>query len=180
MDCVEAILSRRSIRRYQAESLADDTLETLLRAGMAAPSARNLQPWEFIVVTRRQTLGRMAAVIPYGKMLPQAAVAILICGNTRRSMDESQPLYWVLDCAAAAENILLAAHGLGLGGVWLGVFPRRERMHGMTEVFRLPAHIIPHSVMCLGWPAEEGVIKDKYDPGKVHREAWSERVERSE
>jgi len=178
MECLEAILTRRSIRRFRAEPIPAEKVELLLRAGMAAPSAMNLQPWEFIVVTDRVRLSDMAAIIPYGKMLPQAALAIFICGNLRRAPEQRRELmYWVVDCSAAAQNILLAAHSLQLGGVWLGVFPRQERMRGLAELFQLPSHIQPHSVLALGVPDEEGVVKDKFDPDKIHAAEWSVRPE---
>ncbi|MBN2429914.1 MAG: nitroreductase family protein [Acidobacteria bacterium] len=174
MNCIEAILSRRSIRCFRAEPIPAETVELLLRAGMAAPSAMNLQPWEFIIVTDRVRLTAMAEIIPYGKMLPQAALAVFICGNMRRAPEQRRELmYWVLDCSAAAQNILLAAHGLNLGGVWLGVFPRQERMRGLAELFRLPSHIQPHSVLALGVPDETGAVKEKFDPNKIHEEEWT-------
>jgi nitroreductase len=175
MECIEAIMTRRSIRSYRSEPIPDETLELLLRAAMASPSAMNLQPWEFIIVTDRRRLSAMAEIIPYGKMLPQAAVGILICGNMRRVPEQRRELmYWVLDCSAAAENLLLAAHALDLGGVWLGVFPRQERMQGISRLFELPPHVQPHCVLALGVPDEEGVIKEKFDPEKIHRENWSD------
>jgi len=173
MDCIEAILTRRSIRRFSPEPLDDKTIETLLRAGMAAPTALNMQPWEFILVRDKSRLRAISEIIPYGKMLPDANLGMLICGDMHRSPEQkSELLFWVLDCAAAAQNVLLAAHGLGLGSVWLGVFPRQERMIKISELFRLPPHIQPHCVLALGHPGEDGVVKNKYDPRKIHREEW--------
>jgi len=172
MDCYDAILTRRSIRRFTAEPVGEDLLERLLRAAMAAPSARNMQPWELVVVTAADRRRQLAAIIPNGKMLPEAPLALLLCGNLDRSVDDTRPPYWVVDCAAAAQNVLLAAHSLGLGGVWLGVYPREDRMRGVASVLDLPDTIVPHSLLALGHPAEAGVIKDKFDPHKVHRESW--------
>ncbi len=172
MDCYDAILTRRSIRRFTAESVGEDLLECLLRAAMAAPSARNMQPWELVVITAANRRRQLAEVIPNGKMLPEASLALLLCGNLDRSVDDTRPPYWVVDCAAAAQNVLLAAHSLGLGGVWLGVYPREDRMRGVASVLDLPDTIVPHSLLALGHPAEAGVIKDKFDPHKVHRESW--------
>jgi len=172
MDCYDAILTRRSIRRFTAEPVGEDLLERLLRAAMAAPSARNMQPWELVVITAADRRHQLAAIIPNGKMLPEAPLALLLCGNLERSVDDTRPPYWVVDCAAAAQNVLLAAHSLGLGGVWLGVYPREDRMRGVASVLNLPATIVPHCLLALGHPAEAGVIKDKFDPHKVHWESW--------
>ncbi|HOS99629.1 MAG TPA: nitroreductase family protein [Acidobacteriota bacterium] len=172
MDCYDAILTRRSIRRFTAEPVEEELLERLLRAAMAAPSARNMQPWELVVVTAAVRRRQLAEIIPHGKMLSEAPLALLLCGNLERSVDDTRPPYWVVDCAAAAQNVLLAAHSLGLGGVWLGVFPREDRMQGVAAVLDLPDTIVPHSLLALGHPAEAGVIKDKFDPHKVHRESW--------
>lgn len=174
MDCMEALLTRTSVRKFKDDPVPDSLLDDLLRAAMAAPSARNLQPWEFITVTLRGTLDRLADIIPYGKMLHYAPLGIVVCGNTVRAMAEEgdRPLYWVLDCAAAVENLLLAAHASGLGAVWLGVFPRMERMQAIAELFRLPEAVIPHAVIAAGWPAEDPQPKNKFEPARIHREGW--------
>jgi nitroreductase len=133
---------------------------------MAAPSASNAQPWHFVVVSDRRQLDALAAVLTNGQMLRQAPLAIVVCGEPARSD------YWVQDCSAATENILLAAHALGLGGVWLGVYPRADRVTAVSEVADLPAHIIPLCVLSLGFPAEEKAPADRYNEARVHRERW--------
>lgn len=176
MECLDAIMTRRSIRKFRDEPFGEGLIQSLVMAGMAAPSARNLQPWDFITVTRKSTLEALAEVIPHGKMLPRAALGLVVCGNTERSLDEDKPLFWVIDCAAAAQNVLLAAHAQGLGGVWLGVFPRADRMQGVSTLFGLPGSVVPHSVLAIGYPAEEGLLKIKYDPARVHAEGWQGRT----
>jgi nitroreductase len=166
---LETIRKRRSIRKYQDRPIQDDIIETLLRAAMQAPSARNLQPWEFIVIRDRETLGRIPDYHPYSSMVPEAGAAVLVCGNTVRQVD---PGYIAQDCSAAVENLLLEAVNQGLGAVWLGVFPRKERIDGMVELFDLPPHIIPVALVSLGYPAEDPGFQDRYDPEKVHRERW--------
>ena len=166
---LEAIRKRRSIRKYRHGEIPEETIEALLRSAMQAPSARNLQPWEFIVVRDRDTLGKIPDYHPYSSMVPGAGAAILVCGNTERQKD---PGYIAQDCSAAVQNLLLEAVEQGLGAVWLGVFPRKERIDGMTELFGLPRHIIPVALISVGHPAEEPEYQDRFDAGKVHMEKW--------
>lgn len=169
MEVEEAILTRRSVRKYQGRPVPEEKIRRLLQAAMAAPSAGNSQPWHFVVITDRQTLAELARINPYAAMAAEAPVAILICGDTTV---ERYAGYWVVDCAAAAENLLLAAHGLGLGAVWTGVYPRSERMEGLQRLLRLPAHIMPHSLIPLGFPAEKPPREDRYQADRVHRNCW--------
>ena len=120
MDAMTTIMTRRSIRAYEAEPVSPELVETLLRAAMAAPSAGNQQPWRFVVIAERATLDRLAATSPYAGPLLRASLAVVVCGET---LGERHPGYWVEDCSAAMENLLLAAHALGLGAVWLGYHP---------------------------------------------------------
>ena len=167
MDTLQAILSRRSIRKYTPQAPSAETINTLLEAAMAAPSANNAQPWHFVVVTERAQLAALAAVLPYGQMLKQAPLAIAVCAEVAR--DER---YWVQDCSAAAENILVAAHSLGLGGVWLGTYPREERVAGVVQTLGLPEGVLPLSVLSLGYPAEERAAPNRYDQTRVHNDRW--------
>jgi len=169
MDALTTILTRRSIRKYKQKRIPLETIETLLRAGMAAPSARNKQPWEFLVIQNRETLDKIAGWHPYAKMLREACVAILVCANTNIQEIEG---YCALDCAAATENILLAAHALGLGAVWIGIYPRTERIAKIKEMFSLPPFILPISLISLGYPAEEKAQRDRFDKTKVHFDRW--------
>ena len=167
MDTLQAILSRRSIRKYTQQAPSAEIVHTLLEAAMAAPSANNALPWHFVVVTERATLAALAAVLPYGQMLKRAPLAIAVCAEVA-----SDERYWVQDCAAAAENMLIAAHTLGLGGVWLGTYPREERVAGVVQALGLPAGVTPLCVLSLGYPAEERAAPNRYDQTRVHHEKW--------
>jgi nitroreductase len=166
---MENIFSRRSVRKYTADPVSDEQVTELLRAAMAAPSAGNQQPWQFVVVRDRAVLDVIADANPYGGMARQAAVAIVICGDMTR---DDRPGFWAQDCSAATQNVLLAAHAQGLGAVWCGTFPREERMGPIAAVLGLPEHIIPFSVVPIGHPAERPARVDRYDPGRVHFDRW--------
>lgn len=169
MEALDAILTRRSIRRYLDRPVPDDAVTLLLKAAMAAPSAQNQQPWQFIVVRERALLEEMAEVSQYAKMLRHAQVAVVVCGDLR---NERSPGFWVEDCAAATENLLLAAHALGLGAVWIGVHPREERVQRLRDLFGPPDDVIPFAVISIGYPAENPGSADRYDPGRVHLDKW--------
>jgi len=161
---------RRSIRKYKDEPVSDERLEALLRSGMQAPSARNLQPWVFVVSRNRELMKRVPEVHPYSSMVPSAGAVILVCGNT-----EVQPEtgYILEDCSASVQNILLEAVNQKLGAVWLGVYPREDRVRGISELFHLPGHIIPVALVSIGVPGEEKDFEDRFDPAKVHIDRWS-------
>jgi len=165
----DPVLSRRSIRKYTGEPVLDEHVERLLRAAMAAPSAGNQQPWEFIVIRDRDVLAAIPDVHPYASMVPKAQLAILICGDRGK---ERWPQYWVQDCAAATENLLIAAAQLGLGAVWLGVHPLEERADGVRALLGLPMHITPFALVPVGWPAEDKAPSDRYDERRVHHDRW--------
>jgi nitroreductase len=169
MDALDAIHGRRSIRRFRPEAIAEDTLETLLRAAMAAPSAGNQQPWRFIVVRDRAIREELSRKSPYASMLPGAALGIAVCGDLSA---EKHKGYWVQDCSAAVQNLLVAAHAIGLGAVWLGYYPDEERWKGAQEVLRLPKEIVPLCVIAVGYPEEAKPPADRYDPGKVRTDFW--------
>ncbi len=141
-------------------------LEQLLRAAMAAPSGKNVQPWEFIVVKSRELLDAMAEELPYAKMLAYAPIAIVVCG------DENKSSYWYVDCAAAAENLLLAAEDMGLGAVWTATYPYPERMEVCTKHLNLPENIKSLCVIPVGHPAKEDLPKEKFNPEKIHYESF--------
>lgn len=166
---LEVILSRRSIRRYTDRPVEDSSIETLLKAGMSAPSAHNQQPWEFIVVDDRKTLEEIPLFHPYSRMLLKAPAAIVVCGITK---DIPAPQFWPQDCAAATENILLAAHALGIGSVWLGVFPHEELVSRLSELLAVPTDITPFSIISLGYPDEGKGPSERYDAARVHRNRW--------
>ena len=169
MDTIKAIHTRRSIRRYKDKSVSNETIRKLLAAAMAAPSARNQQPWEFIVITDPDLLEKIPTINPFADMARRAPLAILICGNLQI---ETSPGYWVIDCAAATQNLLLAAHALGLGAVWTGTYPNEDRMDGYTELFELPEHILPHSLVVFGYPDEELPDQDRFMEERIHHNGW--------
>lgn len=166
---LEEIRKRRSIRKYKDEPVSDEQLEALLRSGMQAPSARNLQPWVFVESRNRELLERVPEVHPYSGMVPSAGAVILVCGNTEI---QNEAGYIIEDCSAAVQNILLEAVNQQLGAVWLGVYPRAERMSGISELFGLPEHILPVALVSIGVPGEEKYFEDRFDPAKVHTDRW--------
>jgi nitroreductase len=163
---LDMIYSRRSIRAYTDEPVSEDDIQALLEAGMAAPSASNRKPWHFVVVTDRQQLRALAAAHPYGRMIGSAALGIAVCGDPQISD------WWVQDCTAATENILVAVAGLELGGVWLGCHGRPEREQSVRQVLGIPDRIGVLSLLSIGHPAEEKQARSQYDPDRVHRQGW--------
>ena len=169
MDAIDAILSRRSIRKYRPDPIPAQLIDELLAAAMSAPSASNGQPWHFVIITERRILDDIPRVHPYSQMLNQAPLAIVVCGDLRVSGSEA---WWVQDCSAATENLLLAAHAKGLGAVWLGVHPSKERVAGIQKLLRLPEHIVPLCIISMGFPAESKPPANRYDATKIHRNQW--------
>jgi len=169
MELYHGLLSRRSIRNFTGEPVTDRQMEQVVRAGMYAPSARNTQPWHFIVVNDKDKCIQFSEFHPYAKMLPQADKAILVCGDTTL---ENASGYWMVDCANATQNMLLAAHALGLGAVWLGIYPRNERMEATSQLFQLPGTIRPLALVALGVPAHSPEIPDRYRPERIHYNMW--------
>lgn len=169
MDTMNSIIERRSIRKYTDQVVADDRIAQLLKAGMYAPSAGNQQSWEFVIVKNKKTLLKITEVHPYSQMLKDVSIAIVVCGNLQK---EKHRDYWVQDCSAATQNILLAAHAAGLGAVWLGVYPTTERVNGIKEILNLPEHILPLSIIPIGYPAEGKTVPDRYNESCIHHEQW--------
>lgn len=167
---LQTILARRSIRQYTAEPVSAAQLEKILEAGFAAPSAKNYRPWHFISVTQRATLQQLAAAHPYGKMLAQATAAVVVCGVPAAAAGEKE--FWLLDGAAATQNMLLAATALGLGSVWLGVYARPEREKAVREILAIPPEIGVLSIVALGHPAEAKEAHRGCEREKLHREKW--------
>lgn len=165
-ELIQTIFARRSIRKYTAQPVSEEDIETLLEAAMAAPSASNSQPWHFVVVTERQVLNDLAKAHPYGKMLFQAALCIAVCGDPAVSRS------WEQDCSAATENLLLAVAALGLGAVWLGVHPEADRTAAVRQVLGIPEALSPLNLLSIGHPAEEKAPRTQYNVARVHRERW--------
>jgi nitroreductase len=165
------MFSRRSVRKYQNKEVLEDVVRDLLEAAMAAPSACCKDPWHFVAVKDRKTLSEIAQGLPYGKMLGSAGVGIIVCGSLKEAHD-NQISYMLQDCSAAIQNILLAANTLGLGGCWLGVHPREDRMEHIRKVLKIPPDIIPLAALAIGWPDEKHEARTRYAEAKLHRNKW--------
>ncbi len=165
MDLLEGIRTRRSIRRFQARPVPRGLIRTMIEAAMFAPSARNAQPWQFVVIDDRQVLASYGKKHPNAEMAKDAPLGILVCGDLRL---ELSPGYWPVDCAAAVQNLLLAAHAVGLGAVWTGVYPREDRMRTLREMCGLPPEVQPHSLVVIGYPAESPPMPDRFRADRVH------------
>ena len=166
---LDNIFNRKSVRSYTEQAVTPDQVETLLKAAMAAPSARNLQPWRFVVVTDQAAKEKLA--VGFNKMIAKAPVAIVICGQTVKD-DGSPNLNWTADCAAATENLLLAAEALGLGAVWTACYPYDDRMNPAIETLGLPGDVKPYCIVPVGYPAGDDQPKDKWKPDNIHYEKW--------
>lgn len=168
-DAIACMKNRRSVRAYTAEPVTDAQVEEILRCGMQAPSACNEQPWQFVVVRDKATLGRVGGINPYAAYAKNAPVAILVAGDV--SLDKCGG-YWIEDVSACAQNMLLAAHALGLGAVWTGIYPLPERVEAFRALLRLPETVTPMALLVIGHPAEHPAPQDRYRPERVHRETW--------
>lgn len=169
MSLIDTICSRRSIRKYTEEELPEGTEDLLLKAAFSAPTAKNKQPWHFVLINDRRILKEIAKRHPNASMMKDARLGILVCGD--RTIEETEP-YILQCCSAATENILLAAHSLGLGAVWLGVYPKEDRIESMERMFNLPESVIPVSLISLGIPAEKKQPRQNYNAGRVHSNRW--------
>ena len=167
------ILHRKSVRAYTDRAVSREQLDTLLRAAMAAPTGRDMRPWKFVVIDDKEALAKLAGQLPYAKMLPEAAAAIVVCGDLSVTDDNGKPsTNWTFDCSAATENLLLAAEAMGLGAVWTGVYPYEERQTAVSQALQLPEHIIPLNLIPIGYPKGDPQPKDKYDADNVHFNGW--------
>jgi nitroreductase len=170
-EVLSVIGSRKSVRNFTGASVSKADLDKILRAGMAAPTAMNKQPWSFVVVTDRSRLDALAAGLPSAKMLSKAGAAIIICADPELAIGKSKD-YAVIDASLAGENVLLAVESLGLGAVWTACYPDVERMKTVRAVLAIPPNIIPLNVIPIGVPTGEDKAKDKYHKEKVHWEKW--------
>ena len=170
METLEAIKTRRSIRQYKKEMISNDILKEILEAGMSGPSGGNNKPWQFIILNDPEILREIPKVHSGAPFTPDAPLAILVCGDLEKYpglMEEFLDV-WVIDCSIAAQNILLAAHGKGLGAVWTGVYPMEERVNGLKTLLELPENIMPLVLIVIGYPAEQLPVEDRYDASRVH------------
>lgn len=171
-ETLNTIFTRTSIRKFTNEPVEKEKIELMLRAAMSAPSACNKQPWEFIAVTDEKTLNELGEKLAYAKMLIGARLAFIVAGNLAKALEGPGQIHWIDDCSAAAENILLAAHSLGLGAVWTAVHPGEDRIKPVREVLNLPETVIPLNVIPVGYAAENPEPKDKFKPLNIHYNKW--------
>lgn len=164
---LKTILNRKSVRAYTERPVEKEKLELLVRAGMAAPSSRDRRPWEFIIVTDRAVLDTLGNGLPLARMLKGTKQALIVCGDTVKSGNA-----WMLDCSAAAQNVLLAAEALGLGAVWTAAYPYPERMALVRNILHLPDHVIPLTVIPIGYPLGNEKTKNKFNQKQIHENEW--------
>lgn len=166
-ELLDVMYARRSIREFADEPVAEKQVEAILKAGMAAPSAQNLQPWHFVVVRKRKILDELAQVHKYAYMLEKAPLAIVVCGD-----QEISSKHWVEDTCAATQNMLLAATALGLGGVWVSIYPKNKHQKRVRDVLDIPDHVGVLCMLAIGHPAEKKKARSQYDPERIHEEEW--------
>ncbi|MFZ5425653.1 MAG: nitroreductase family protein [Thermodesulfobacteriota bacterium] len=169
MDALECIFTRRSIRKFTAEPVAPELIETALQAAMSAPSAGNAQPWHYVLITDRARLDAVPGFHPYAAMTRQAQAGVLVCADPGL---EKYPGYWPIDCAAAVQNLLLALHAQGLGAVWVGVYPEKDRVENFRKLLGMPENIIPHSFVPIGRPDMPSHRADRFRPERIHKNEW--------
>ncbi|AEF86877.1 NADPH-flavin oxidoreductase [Treponema primitia ZAS-2] len=166
---MSSIFQRRSVRSFLPKPVEDDKIERILRAGMEAPSAHNRRPWEFIVITGEADRQAIAGMSPYAKMAASAAAIIGVCVNLDLGgVENPEDTWWVQDLSAVTENILLQIVEEGLGGVWLGWYPDKDRVRAFADRFKFPPTVLPFSVIPLGYPAKKADGADRFDPRRVH------------
>lgn len=169
---IDVIFSRYSVREYTGEEIKEEDLELIVRAGMAAPTAVNTQPWSFIIVTDREILKRLCTELPYAKMLDKAAAAVIVCGIPDKNAQFSKD-FWMIDCSAASENILLAVHALGYGAVWTAVYPEEDRIGSVRRICMIPHNVVPFNVIPVGVPVRRSPSPlDKTKKENIHRNTW--------
>lgn len=171
MDAIDCIMTRTSVRVYSGTKVSEQDLLKICKAGMAAPSAINLQPWSFIILNDEDTLDELANVLPHCKMLPLAGKGIVVCGVIDKDPVYAKE-YWVYDCSAVTQNILLAAHALGFGAVWTAVYPDEKKVKDVKKILSLPENIIPLAVIPIGVPSGKQIIKDKFKKENIHYNKW--------
>jgi len=169
MDAIEAILNRRSIREYNKKPVSESLIKKILETAMSAPSAGNEQPWHFIIINDPFLLNEIPSFHNHAQMLKDASLAILVCNDINLEKHKGM---WIQDCSAATENMLIAIHAMGLGAVWLGVYPREERMNGLSNLLKIPDHIIPFSLVSIGYPSEIKSRPNRYDESRIHYNKW--------
>lgn len=166
MELKEVLLKRRSVRKFTEESISDEMIEELLHAAMSGPSACNKKPWDFYVITNPQKLEELKVSSMFTKM--SSPLAVVVCGDLSRALPLKMAEYWIQDCSAATENILLRATDLGLGAVWCGIYPQKKAIEKVQKILEIPKTQIPLNLIFIGHPAEEPEARDQYEEKRVH------------
>lgn len=169
METLDAIKTRRSIRKFKPQIISREIMLELLEAAMFAPSAGNEQPWQFVVLDDRKVLDDVPRFCSTAAMCRQSPTAVLVCGDATL---EKYPGFWVQDCSAAVENLLLAAHARGLGAVWVGIYPLSDRVEAFRRLLSLPREITPFALVALGYPDETPAMPRRYKEERVHYNGW--------
>lgn len=169
MEIIEALVSRRSIRKYKDQHISADNIDIILKSAMYAPSAMNLQAWHYVVIDDKKTLEDTIKSIPHAELLRQTPVAILVSGDAAIEKNES---WMIQNCSAATQNILLAAHGLGIGSCWIAIHGMHEVVKNVSQQFELPENIVPVSLITLGYPDETVITEDRFKKEKIHFNKW--------
>jgi nitroreductase len=169
MEILDYILDRRSIRRFSNQKIDNDTIKAILTAAMYAPSAVNMQPWHFVVIDRSDMMEKIMEIHPHARMLRTASHAVVVCGDLQLQHDDG---YWVVDCGAATQNLLLAAHTHGLGSCWVGIHPREGRKAAFSRLLSLPSHVLPFALVALGFAEEEKPRPERFHAEKVKHNGW--------
>ena len=168
MEFLQLVKQRYSCRSYQPKPVEQAKFDYIMECVRFAPSAVNRQPWHFVVVNEKSQLEALSKTNPYSSMLENAPLAIVVCGDMKKALEGNAREFWVQDCSAATENILLAANALGLGAVWTGAYPSEERCSAISEVLKLPENLIPLNIIVIGYPDGVNEPKDKWKPEKIY------------
>jgi nitroreductase len=169
MEALENIKTRRSIRKYQDKSISEKMINEIITCAMYAPSAFDYQPWHFVVINKKEILKDILRVVTHAEMIKEASHAIIVCGD--KKLEENEGLV-IQDVSAATENLLLAAHSLGIGAVWVGIYPFNEIVNGIKKLFKIPDNIIPVSMIVTGYPAEKPEQPERYRKDRIHMNTW--------
>lgn len=172
LSAVENILTRKSVRKYTGAPIPASVQENIMRCAMAAPTAMNIQPWTFIVVDTQEGRNKLITLNFQPEKIATAGMVVIVCGDSTKFMEGPARDFWIEDCSAATQNILLAAHAEGLGAVWCGVYPIKETMDMFSELYQLPENIVPFAMVTIGHPSENPAVKDKWAPEKIHHNYW--------
>jgi nitroreductase len=171
-ETLTTIFNRKSVRSYEDVAISMEQLTLLAKAGMAAPTACGKMPWDFIVITDKACLNKLSEALPYAKMAKNAGAAIVVTGDLNRQCNGKDASYWMLDCSAASQNVLLAAESIGLGAVWTSVFPEEDRIFSVRAILGIPEDVVPLNLICIGAPKGDHTPKDKFDAELIHINKW--------